>query len=85
MTDVDPVSPQIPDDVKKPGPNPLVSLIPDDIKKPAQRAIQKLTSAADGVPGTADDLEKIVDRSLEKVEQKLDSFLDGLDKFLGKF
>ena len=85
MSDVTSDTPLIDDDAAQDeAAIPMASFIPDDIKKPVQSATKKLTDAADGVDGVAEHLEKAMDYGLDKVEKKLDGFINGLDKLLGK-
>jgi len=57
----------------------------DDLTQPAEELKQNLQGATDGVGDITDNLERIVDESLAQAEEKLDSFIKGLDNFLGKF
>lgn len=57
----------------------------DDLTQPAEELGQNLQNATDGASDIADNLERIVDEGLAQAEEKLDSFIKGLDNFLGKF
>jgi hypothetical protein len=57
----------------------------DELTQPAGELKQNLQGASDGVSDITDNLERIVDESLTHAEEKLDSFIKGLDNFLGKF
>jgi hypothetical protein len=57
----------------------------DELTRPAEELKHNLQGASDGVSDITDNLERIVDESLTHAEEKLDSFIKGLDNFLGKF
>lgn len=59
--------------------------VPKDIAEPVQKFTSKLTNAAEGADDVADNLEKAMDHGVDVIEKKLDNFISGLDKFLGKF
>ncbi len=57
----------------------------DDVTQQADAISGHLSGATDGVEHIADNLDKMMENGLNQAEEKLDSFLGGIDKFLGKF
>jgi hypothetical protein len=58
---------------------------PDELVGATDDLSQKLTDATDGVGGLVDNFGQAVEDGITNAEQKLDDFIGGLDRFLGKF
>lgn len=61
------------------------SIIPESIRQAAGDISNNLTNAADNVEQLTNKFEEKIDQTLQQAEGKFDSFVTGLDKFLGKF